>query len=314
MFSWWKTKQNSSWRVGVMPADRETALAIVRTGKGQRPLLRHCAVHPAIEIKAEHVLAPLNRSREFSRAGVSGVLSTQDYELVQVEAPEVHPSELRAAVRWKLRDIINFPVNDAVIDVFDIPRQARYVETRMVFVVAARGDAVDRVVRLIKPRVRGFDVMDIPEMCLRNLSAMLPQDSDGVALLALGDGFAQLVLTCQGVLYLARRIELNHADTVDTDAAAPVEVDAATVAVELQRSLDYYESHYDRTPISEIVIASGDDRAARLRDALVTETGMSVELFDAAELFEVSNGVEPDLRWPGLIALGAALRTHSSRS
>lgn len=315
MFSLWKTKQNTSWRVGVMPADRETALAIVRTAKSQRrPLLRHCAVHPAIEIKAEHVLAPLNRSREFARAGVSGVLSTQDYELVQVEAPEVNPNELRAAVRWKLRDIISFPVNDAVIDVFDIPRQARYVETRMVFVVAARSDAVDRVVRLIKPRVRRFDVMDIPEMCLRNLSALLPQDEEGVALLALGDGFAQLVLTCQGVLFLARRIELSTADVVAADGSSTGEINAAAVALELQRSIDYYESHYDRAPIGELVVTSGDDRADRLRDALVAETGMSVEVLDAADLFDVAAGVEPDLRWPGLIALGAALRNHLGRS
>jgi MSHA biogenesis protein MshI len=310
MLSWWQSKQNNSWRVGVMPADRETALAIVKTAKGQRPLLRHCAIHPAIEIKAEHVLAPLNRTREFARAGVSGVLSTQDYELVQVEAPEVHPNELRAAVRWKLRDIINFPVAEAVIDVFDIPRQARYVETRMIFVVAARGEAVDRIVRLINPRVRRFDVMDIPEMCLRNLSALLPADSQGVALVALGDGFAQLVLTCQGILYLARRIELPSA----SDPEGRAGIDAAGVALELQRSLDYYESHYDRPPINEIVIASGDARAERLRDELITETGMSVEVFEPAELFEVAAGVEPDLRWPGLIALGAALRAQGSRS
>ena len=312
MFSLWKTSKHATWRVGVMPAERGFALAIVRTGGGQRPLLRHCAIHPAIEIKAEHVLAPLNRTREFARAGVSGVLGIQDYELIQIEAPEVHPSELRSAVRWKLRDIINFPLSDAVIDVFDIPRQARHVETRIVFVVAARGEAVDRIVRLIKPRVRGFDVMDIPEMCLRNLSAMLPQDQDGVALLALGEGFAQLVLTCQGTLYLARRIELG--ESLATAGSTTVEIDVAAVALEVQRSLDYYESHYDRPPISELVIASGDARGDLLRESLSTHTGMSVELFEVCELFEVSGGVEPDTRWPGLVALGAALRSHRARS
>lgn len=311
MFSLWKTKQHSAWRAGVMPGDRETALAIVRTGGGKRPLLRHCAIHPAIEIKAEHVLAPLNRTREFARAAVSGVLSTDAYELVQVEAPEVHASELRSAVRWKLRDIIDFPVSDAVIDVFDIPRQARFVDTRMIFVVAARNEAVERVVRLIKPRVRYFDVMDIPEMCLRNLSAMLPQDQDGVALLAIGEGFAQLVLTCQGTLYLARRIELQ---SLSTDGSTTVEIDVSAVALEVQRSLDYYESHFDRPPISDIVVASGDARALLLRESLSLQTGMSVEVFDVAELFDIGDGVEPDTRWPGLISLGAALRSHHPRS
>ncbi len=285
-----------------MPSDRETALAIVRSGKSDRPLLRHCAIHPATEIRAEHVLQPLNSNRELARAGVSGVLGTDEYQLVQVEAPDVQPEELRGAVRWKLRDIIGFPVTEAVVDVFGIPEKARYVESRTVFAVAARTSAVQRVVDLIKPRVRGFDCVDIPEMCLRNLSALLPQDREGVALLVLGEGFAQLILTCQGVLYLARRIGLGRRGAVETELAA--------LALELQRSLDYYESHYDRPAITEVVVASGDARAASLLHGLKAESGLSVTLLDVQELFEVAGGIEPDTRWPGLLALGAALRGH----
>ena len=290
-----------------MPADRETALAIVRTPRSGRPLLRHCAVHPAIEIQAEHVLAPLSHSRELGRAPVSAVLSAQDYQLLQVEAPEVAAAEMRGAVRWKLRDIVSFPVSEAVIDVFEIPEQERYVEQRMVFAVAARGDAVRRVVELVKPRARGFDVIDIPELCLRNLSALLPQDARGVALLVLGEGFAQLVLTCQGVLYLARRIELaRRTDVLSLDGGH--DADTHALIVELQRSLDYYESHYDRAPIGDIVVASGDARAERLLDPLFAETGRSTHLLDVQELFDVADGIEPDMRFPGLVALGAALR------
>ena len=114
-----RKRHSGGWRAGFMPGERETALAIVRTAKGHRPLLRHCAVHPAIEIQAEHVLAPLNHSRELARTAVSGILSSADYQLVTVEAPEVPAHELRAAVRWKLRDIVNFPVSEAVVDVFE---------------------------------------------------------------------------------------------------------------------------------------------------------------------------------------------------
>ena len=290
-----------------MRGERETALAIVRTGKGPRPLLRHCAVHPAIEIQAEHVLAPLSRARELSGAAVSGVLNGADYQLVMVEAPEVPAEELRAAVRWKLRDIVNFPVSEAVVDVFEIPEPARYVEARMLFAVAARAEAVSSMVELVKPRARGFDVIDIPELCLRNLSALLPQDEQGVALLALGEGFAQLVLTCQGVLYLARRIDLaRHSEVLSLEGDA----DTEALSIELQRSLDYYESHYDRAPISDIIVASGDGRAERLRAPLATATGRAVRTFDVHELFDVAADVEPDTHFLGLVALGAALRSE----
>ncbi|HEY7889071.1 MAG TPA: hypothetical protein VIC29_12690 [Steroidobacteraceae bacterium] len=304
--------QANGWRVGFMPADRETALAIVRTAKSERPLLRHCAVHPSLEIRAEHVLAPLAHNRELAHAAVSAVLSTDAYQLVQVEAPEVQPDELRGAVRWKLKDIINFPPSEAIVDVFDIPEQARYVESRMIYAVAARADAVRRVVSLVKPRVRGFDCVDIPEMCLRNVAALLPQDEQGVALIALSDTFAQLTLTCRGVLYLARRIDLARRAMGSPSEAA--EVDVPSLALELQRSLDYYESHFDRAAITEVVVASGDDRAERLLGDLGTATGHSVTLLEVPDLFDIADGIEPDTRWPGLLALGAALRSERGRA
>lgn len=298
-----------------MPADRETALAIVRSARSARPLLRHCAIHPSLEIRAEHVLAPLAHNRELAHAAVSAVLSTDEYQLVQVEAPDVQPEEMRSAVRWKLKDIISFPPSEAVVDVFEIPEQARYVESRMVYAVAARTDAVQRVVSLVKPRVRGFDVIDIPEMCLRNIAALLPQDEHGVALISLGDRFAQLTLTCRGVLYLARRIDLSRraeALAVESAPAAP-DFDVASLALELQRSLDYYESHYDQPAIADVVLTSGDERAERLLGNLIAATGHSVTLLDVEELFDVADAIEPDTRWPGLLALGAALRSERSR-
>jgi MSHA biogenesis protein MshI len=296
-----------------MPSDRETALAIVRSTRSARPLLRHCAVHPSLEIRAEHVLAPLAHNRELSHAAVSAVLGTDDYQLVQVEAPDVQPEELRSAVRWKLKDIINFPPSEAVVDVFAIPEQARYVESRMIYAVAARAEAVQRVVGLVKPRVRGFDCVDIPEMCLRNLAALLPQDERGVALIALGDDFAQLTLTCRGILYLARRIDLGRRGDGRPAADAAADIDVASLALELQRSLDYYESHFDRPAITEVVVVSGDTRADQLLSGLGSATGHSVRLLEVGELFDITDGVEPDTRWPGLLALGAALRSERSR-
>ena len=105
---------------------------------------------------------------------------------------------------------------------------------------------------LVKPRVRGFDCVDIPEMCLRNVAALLPQDEQGVALIALSDTFAQLTLTCRGILYLARRIDLGRRAPGSSGEAA-AEVDVPSLALELQRSLDYYESHFDRPAITEVV-------------------------------------------------------------
>jgi MSHA biogenesis protein MshI len=302
-----------------MPGEQETALAIVHHRAGQQPLLKHCGIHPAIEIRAEHVLAAFLNGKVLAHAAVSGVIDTNDYQLVQVEAPEVPAAELVAAVRWKLREVINFPVTEAVIDVFDTPQSPLRSQSKTLSAVAARSSAVQRITELVAPRARGFDVLDIPELCLRNLSVLLPQDAKGVALLALSDKFAQLILTHQGVLYLTRRIELRppmdmRLDSTDNAATAGSGIDAAALALELQRSLDYYESFFDQPPIADLVLAPGDARAKQLAAELAAEISLNIELFAAERLFEVDASIEIDTRWPGLLALGAAVRAQATGS
>jgi MSHA biogenesis protein MshI len=304
----------NSWRIGVLPGESQTAIAIVRVRKDGRPFLKHCASHPVSEGGAEGPLVSLTRERSMARVPVSGVVRSEEYQLVQVEAPEVLPAEMRAAVRWRLKDAIDFDIDDAVFDIFEIPDPPRRAHNRMMFAVAARNQAVQRVSNLIAPYARGFDVIDIPELCQRNLSALLPQDAKGVAMLTLADKFAQLVLTRAGVLYLTRRIELTRSYDMPRRDGDSSDTDASALALEVQRSLDYYESHYDQTPISQLVIAPGDERAAMLAEALRKEMSLQIELFSVNDLFELEAGLSIDTDWHCLMALGAALRSDRMKA
>jgi MSHA biogenesis protein MshI len=306
-FSFWKKKQPSDWRIGITPSERETALAIVRHVSGSNPVLKHCGIHPSAEVKPEHILSALLTGSNLARAPVSGVISNDDYQLVQVEAPDVPSDEMRAAIRWRLRDVISYNIEETTVDLFDVPSSPRRTEMNMKFAVAARTDAVDKITSLLLHRARGFDVIDIPELCLRNLSTLLPQDERGVALLALSDEFAQLIITRKGILYVARRIELLKSDNIDMDDTA-VNIDAGALALEIQRSVDYYESHFDQPAILDLVIAPSDPRTKKLAKSLALETSLNIEVFEVARYFEIEGNIEIDTRWPGLIALGAALR------
>jgi MSHA biogenesis protein MshI len=259
---------------------------------------------------AAGVRGPIERAGA-ARLRTCAVLESDEYQLVQIEAPEVLPSELRAAIRWRLRDAISFNIDEASIDVFDIPDPARKAAQKMLFAVAARDTAIQRVAGSLKDAARGFDAVDIPELCLRNLCALLPQDQKGVAMLALHENFVQLVITRQGVLYVTRRVDIRRSLSMH-DGGSETEIDAAALALELQRSLDYYESHYDQTPIGDLVIAPADDRATRLATDLRNETSLRVSVLDAREHFVVNRPGEPIADWPSLMAVGAALRDEAS--
>lgn len=304
-----KAAQSSSARAGIALADGSFALAIVRRDDTGKPRIEHCETHVAADM-APALKAQLDKLRA-TRAATCAVIDGDDYQIVQIEAPEVLPSEMRAAVRWRLRDAINFSVDEAAVDIFEIPDPVRRAQNKMLFAVAARDSAIQRIAGALKPVAKGFNAIDIPELCLRNLSALLPQDAKGVAMLALGDHFAQLVITRQGVMYVTRRIDIGRRFEPRAPEHNGEDIDAGALALELQRSLDYYESHYDQSAIGDLVIAPANARSDRLVDALKNETSLRISQLDVRELCNVYKSGELVTDWAVLMALGAALRIDS---
>ena len=87
-----------------------------------------------------------------------------------------------------------------------------------------------------------------------------------------------------------------------------IERDAAAVALQLQRSLDYYESHYDQPPIAEVAVLPAGPRAAALAAGLATETGLRVHVYELPERLDCAAEVPAELQSDALYAVGAALR------
>jgi MSHA biogenesis protein MshI len=310
VLSVFRKAQEQGVRAGIALGTQSLALAVIRRVSGAKPVLVDCAQHA---IAAEAGVRTLLERAGAGRLRTCAVLDSDEYQLVQVEAPDVLPSELRAAIRWRLRDAISFNIDEAAVDVFDIPDPARKAGQKMLFAVAARDTAIQRVAGSLKDAARGLDSIDIPELCLRNLSALLPQDQKGVAMLALNENFVQLVITRQGVLYLTRRVDIRRSLSLN-NAGAETDIDASALALELQRSLDYYESHYDQTPIGDLVIAPADERATRLADSLRAETSLRIAVLDAREHFVVNRPGEVIPDWASLMAVGAALRDEGASS
>jgi MSHA biogenesis protein MshI len=298
-------------RAAIAVGERDFALASVRLRAGSRPLLESLSVQELPEASQTQAIGSVLQQHKLTNTVLSAIVGVNDYQLVQVEAPEVLPSELRAAVRWRLRDMVHFDVEDAVVDVFEVPEAARRNQPKMVFAVVARKPAVQRLTTLLDGAAKQFDVIDIPELCLRNLALLLPQES-AVAMLVLSTNFAQLIVTRNGVLYLARRIDFGRrAGPNFHQPSEAAGLDAAAIALELQRSLDYYESHFDQPPITQLLLAPGDERARELKAGLAQEMSIKVAPFELESVLELAPTIKPPTTWLSLVAIGAALRTET---
>lgn len=286
---------------------RRFAIATVSRSKDGRCRLDSCLSAAASADEQSAAVAQWLAAADHQQGAVSGVLDAADYELLHVEAPDVLPAEFKAAVRWRLKGVIDFPVEDAVIDVFDMPEQPnRTGSKKMMYVVAAQRHAIERQAAFLKPAARRFDVIDIPELALRNLASLLPEAAGGLIFLWLTDKSAQLIGIKGTTLYFARHVRVSGHDAADSANELP-DVDA--IALEVQRSNDYFESQYQQVPPANLIIAPHSERSVRLSQALMKHTSMQVQSLDLEHVLDLSPGFDPSDPC-SVLAIGAALREN----
>jgi len=300
MLSLFKRAGSAGSQIGVFVTDEGVAAAQV-TKTGAKPRLERCVYERKGDSDpVARVLARLpNR-----RAPTVSVLDPGGYRLLLVEAPDVPADELRAAVRWRVKDLIDFHVDDAVIDVFEMPPHARGGRNRMMYAVTAKADYVKQQIDLIEAAGLNLDVIDIGELSLRNVATLFEAEQRGTAFLYLGERQSTLLLVRQGVLYLARHVETGVATLAESGELRSELVGG--LALEVRRSLDYFESHYEQTSIPQVHTCGLE---AADRDQLARDLGIAVRDIDLKTLLDMDDTLSPELQRLCLPAIGAALRS-----
>jgi MSHA biogenesis protein MshI len=245
-----------------------------------------------------------------------GVMARGSYNLIQIDPPDVPEAEFREAVRWQIKDLLDFPAEQAVVDTFTAS-VANGQE--LGFAVAASEEQVWQVVRAMRQAELEIGAIDIPELALRSLTSLLPSDERGVALLCLWKDSGLIIIIHAGQLCMARRINLGVQELVSaadpTDQVEGVEISEAqqnildTVILEIQRSLDYYESSVSRQPVSTVYLAPLTDPVAGLQAYLDTYLAPEIRPMNVATMLEGCSMSETE-QSRCLSAIGAALRTE----
>jgi MSHA biogenesis protein MshI len=292
------------------------ALAGVQRNVGATPRLMRCEYHPlarqadpGITLRTVVLQQGIERAASFRL-----VLNPDEYQLHLVESPDVPDSELREAVRWRIRDLIDFPVDEAAIDVFDMPQQAGTGrETgRMMCVVVARNPVIAQKAAMVNRSGGELDVIDITDLALRNVLALTPADATGVALLYVEPTYSLILITAESTLYLSRRIWIGANELAGLVGRDPHGAEfhrvADALAMELLRSLEYYESHFSRPAVESLYIAPVGATDAGLHAYLGQALGVKVHDLDLNHLLEVGEPLSPEQQSRGLLAIGAALR------
>jgi MSHA biogenesis protein MshI len=269
-------------------------------------------------------------AREFDarRFRCTTLLEPAQYQILLVEAPTVKRDELKAALRWKIKDMLDYPVDDATVDMLDLPLPGSAGQhERKMYAVAARNETLRAAAERFDKAGIALAVIDIPDTAQRNLAALFEAEQRGVAALTFDEGGGLITVTFGGELYLSRRLDISAQQIVDSATADREQLKDDLilqddergrlfdrVLVEMQRSLDACERAYSFFSLGRVLLGPVPEESG-LREHLAANLYIPVETIDPAKVLRLPKGsaawtpTEAN-RWLQLI--GAGLRSEDA--
>ncbi len=241
------------------------------------------------------------------------LLGPDEYQIVLVDRPNVPREELKTAIRWRIKDMLDQHVDDVTLDVLEIPvPDDTNVRSPMMYAIAARNEVIQRRISEYESAGIALTVIDIEETAQRNVAALFEEADRAVATLYFSEQGGLLTVNYRGELYLARRFEVSLAEISSLDASVR-EATHERIVLELQRSLDHFERQFRSIPIGRLLLAPEPEESGLL-NTLAGGLGIKVQGIDLNDVLAVAGGpMAPRLQWRLFHLLGASLR-HETRT
>lgn len=301
-------RQRPGWLAASLKADGLEFVHGVHVPSG-RSAIKAYGVRP---LAGAHSARRLAKEMGLKRYRCTTFLQPAEYQLLLVESPGVDAGEVKSALRWRIKDLLDYPVDQAMVDVLAIPGDGA-TAGRFLYAVAAKSEVIHARMQAFAGAAIPLSVIDIAETAQRNLAALAEEPGEALALVYFGEDWGLLTINFRGELYFARRLEVGVRHVV-SESEAPEEVAVERIAVELQRSFDHFERQFRSVPVTRLLVAP-TPRGSGLKEALQSRLGIACENLEVGKLLDFDGGSpERETQWRFFHHFGAALRDESTTS
>ena len=235
-----------------------------------------------------------------SNSSLHLVLSPDFYQLVQLDKPALSESEMLQALPWQVKDLVSIAPEDIVADYIDLP--GYNTSQSKINVVVASQTWLKQLVQTIQSA--GQQLLTIqPEEWL---ASQLITSSTQATMLVIHQPDQEVLIQIirDNLLYFSRRTRgLSRLHLSSAAELQGGELDR--LQLELQRSMDYFESQLKQPPVRDIRLLM--DQAETVKDVL-NRSGFS--RVDVLHPNNVATGVQPQQLihgWPAVAVLSSAV-------
>lgn len=235
------------------------------------------------ESKIKTILTEMVKKHALKGVDCCWILQPEDYQFLLTDRLPVKPAEFQAAVRWKIKDLLTIPMDDLVIESFLIPTDQFSQAKEKMMVVAARLSYLQKIRNYLEISGLSLKKITIPELALKNIAAHYEQDSESTVLIYAHKNNIQLIFTMQKQFYFSRY--LGHGLGV-MESHEEIKTQAERLVNELNRSFDYYQSHWHNKPPVRALIAATTPISPEFIQMVMTESALQVHQVTFADFLK----------------------------
>jgi len=293
--------------VGLFPNINGFAMAYVTPGEGEKPtVMAYRSEVCEGPLACRQVVAQF--VKEFDLKGVLAnfILPHEAYQMMLYEAPEVEEAALGKAMRWLITDAIDFPMEEAMVDAFLLPRARDSDNAKVAYVVAAKKAGVVQAKSIFNKSTLKLSAVDIPETAIRNIARFHPAQQEGVGFLFLERFGGMLVVVHNGLIEIAKKIEVDLSDFLITPVGSEEVLEALGRA--LKSVFEDCFSTFSQLTMTTLVLLPSELKLLSVQSFLESTFEKPVSLLDLNTILNFGTVVSQEEQAQVLFAVGGALR------
>lgn len=232
------------------------------------------------------------------------ILAPGLYQLLLMDALDVPEEEMAKALKWRLKGLVNHPLNDLAIDVFSVPPHGVVSTRKKVFLAATPLLALKTKLAMFEAAFMSVDTVDIAELAMRNIIALMPHDAanpNPLIVIGLETGRCQLQVFYNNNLYLVRELTQTLKQVNENGP------EAQALLLEIQRSIDFCLSELKLPEPKTIAFTPSFYQANELMHFLKTELNKNLMQIDLADFLQMDPHLSLEQQKGSFYSIGGAL-------
>ena len=182
------------------------------------------------------------------------ILLPDQYQLLITDQLPLPWDEMAQAMRWKVKDLLEYPLEDVVLDLFPIPPFGTKKQQKKAGVVVARKSWIETMLTYFEEAFLLVETIDVADLALCHIIEYCAK-TPTVALLHIEPQMGKLLIWHEGNVYLIRQLAWHHRIGNAQDTQLLLE----TLLEELQRSFHYCEAELKLGPIRQLLLTPNEN-------------------------------------------------------